>query len=124
MGGEKPALLGNGYLAQHHYTGKLLLLPRIVYCGRFDLKWNFVGSNYIEVNVDIGSSNIARRIAGSALGVLDRMLVKEAFLIEPQESDELPERVLFSNGYHRCNIKRAAVDLSQEDATHFNNNPF
>lgn len=102
VGGERPALLGNGYLAQHHYTG----------------------SNYIEVNVDIGSSNVAKRIAGSALSVLDRMLVKEAFLIEPQEADELPERVLFSNGYHKCNIKRAGVNLSQEDVTHFSNNPF
>ena len=74
--------------------------------------------------MDIGSSNVAKRIAGSALGVLDRMLVKEAFLIEPQEPDELPERVLFSNGYHKCNIKRAGVDLSDEDVTHFNNNPF
>lgn len=59
-----------------------------------------------------------------ALGVLEKMLVKEAFLIEAQENDELPERLLFSNAFHGCNIKTAAVSLSAEDKKHFTKNPF
>eukprot|EP00249_Psilotum_nudum_P013144 c24177_g1_i1 orf=652-1578(+) len=59
------------------------------------------GDNFMEVDVDIGSSMMANAIVHLALGYVTSLTVDLAFLIEGQVEDELPERILgairFSN---------------------------
>jgi hypothetical protein len=60
---------------------------------------HFQGSNYYEVDIDIGSSRIARGVVGVVIPQSKKMMVDEAFFIEGQRDDELPERLL---GICRC----------------------
>lgn len=66
--------------------------------GYLDLK-HFDGPNYTEVDIDIGSSRIARGVVGVVIPSAKKLVVDEAFLIEGQRDDELPERLL---GMCRC----------------------
>eukprot|EP00249_Psilotum_nudum_P010771 c22754_g1_i1 orf=478-1410(+) len=52
------------------------------------------GPNYMEIDVDIGSSTIASAILHLALGYVNSVAVDMAFLIEAQTEEELPERLL------------------------------
>lgn len=52
------------------------------------------GSNYLEIDVDIGSSALASAICHLALGCVNLVTVDMAFLIESQADEELPERIL------------------------------
>ncbi|KAJ1267291.1 hypothetical protein BS78_07G045000 [Paspalum vaginatum] len=52
------------------------------------------GSNFIEVDVDIGSSIVANAIVHLAFGYVTTLTVDLAFLIESQTESELPERLL------------------------------
>ncbi|KAJ0968609.1 hypothetical protein J5N97_025526 [Dioscorea zingiberensis] len=53
-----------------------------------------VGANFIEVDVDIGSSMVANAIVHLAFGYITTLTVDLAFLIESQTELELPERIL------------------------------
>ena len=52
------------------------------------------GGNYLEIDVDIGSSTVANAILHLALGYVTTVSVDMAFLIESQTDDELPEKLL------------------------------
>lgn len=102
MGGEKPVLQGNGYLKQLH----------------------FKGANYYEVDVDIGSSYMARQIAGSVTKYSNLFKVSECFAIEAREVAELPERALFCYTLENITIKNVWYEMHQSDVDFFKNNPF
>ncbi|CAI9755587.1 unnamed protein product [Fraxinus pennsylvanica] len=51
------------------------------------------GPNYLEIDVDIGSSAIATAILHLALGCVPAVTVDMAFLVESQSEEELPERL-------------------------------
>lgn len=53
-----------------------------------------VADNFIEVDVDIGSSMVASAIVHLAFGYITTLTVDLAFLIEGQTVSELPERLL------------------------------
>ncbi|KAF4348758.1 hypothetical protein F8388_021959 [Cannabis sativa] len=53
-----------------------------------------VTDNFIEVDVDIGSSMVASAIVHLAFGYITTLTVDIAFLIESQIESELPERLL------------------------------
>ncbi|RVW91932.1 Protein enhanced disease resistance 2-like [Vitis vinifera] len=53
-----------------------------------------VSDNFIEVDVDIGSSMVASAIVHLAFGYITTLTVDLAFLIESQTESELPERIL------------------------------
>ncbi|XP_072964521.1 protein ENHANCED DISEASE RESISTANCE 2-like [Typha angustifolia] len=53
-----------------------------------------LGLNYIEVDVDIGSSIVANAIVHLAFGYVTTLTVDLAFLIESQTESELPEKIL------------------------------
>lgn len=53
-----------------------------------------LGENFLEVDVDIGSSMVASAIVHLAFGYITTLTVDLAFLIESQTQSELPERVL------------------------------
>lgn len=51
------------------------------------------GPNYLEIDVDIGSSAIASAILHLALGYVTSVTIDMGFLVEAQAEDELPERL-------------------------------
>lgn len=53
-----------------------------------------VGENFLEVDIDIGSSVVANAIVHLAFGYITSLTVDLAFLIESQNESELPERIL------------------------------
>jgi hypothetical protein len=72
-----------------------------------------VGSNYVEVSVDISSSAVARRIAGMILGYTSSLNVDEAFVLEAKEEADLPERVLYQLRLSQVDTNIAAADLDE-----------
>mmetsp|Transcript_16297 Transcript_16297/g.33541 ORF Transcript_16297/g.33541 Transcript_16297/m.33541 type:complete len:289 (+) Transcript_16297:206-1072(+) len=95
LGGQRPVIMGKGYLKQEHY----------------------VGSNYVEVDTDINSSIIAKKIAGKILPVAASLQldVFEAFVIEGKTEEELPERILEEHSFFALDTDEASVDLIPED---------
>lgn len=53
-----------------------------------------VAENFIEVDIDIGSSIVANAIVHLAFGYISALTVDLAFLIESQTESELPEKIL------------------------------
>lgn len=53
-----------------------------------------VGENFLEVDIDIGSSVVANAIVHLAFGYITSLTVDLAFLIESQTESELPEKIL------------------------------
>ncbi|XP_020202931.1 protein ENHANCED DISEASE RESISTANCE 2 [Cajanus cajan] len=54
----------------------------------------YSGSNYLEIDVDIGSSAIASAILHLALGYVTAVTIDMGFVVEAQAEDELPERLV------------------------------
>ena len=54
----------------------------------------FRGPGYLEIDVDVSSDPIARRITGMCIGVVSTLVVDLAFLFEGHTEDELPEALL------------------------------
>jgi hypothetical protein len=52
------------------------------------------GPGYLEIDVDVSSDPIARRITGMCIGVVSTLVVDLAFLFEGHSEDELPEALL------------------------------
>ncbi|KAL5069446.1 hypothetical protein RYX36_020333 [Vicia faba] len=56
------------------------------------LEINYIrGKNYLELDIDVGSSTVARGVASLVLGYLNNLVVEIAFLIQGNTPDELPE---------------------------------
>lgn len=53
-----------------------------------------VGENFLEVDMDIGSSMVAKAIVHLAFGYITTLTVDLAFLLESQTESELPEQIL------------------------------
>lgn len=54
----------------------------------------FVGENFMEIEVDIGSSSVALGILSVVAGYAATLDIELAFLFESQDPSELPERVI------------------------------
>ncbi|CAN8295378.1 unnamed protein product, partial [Cochlearia groenlandica] len=52
------------------------------------------GDNFVEVDIDVGSSMVASAIVHLAFGYVTTLTVDIAFLIESQTEAELPEKLL------------------------------
>uniref|UniRef100_A0A251T1N1 Putative pleckstrin (PH) and lipid-binding START domains-containing protein n=1 Tax=Helianthus annuus TaxID=4232 RepID=A0A251T1N1_HELAN len=52
------------------------------------------GENYLELDIDVGSSTVARGVVNLVLGYLNNLIVEMAFLIQANTQDELPESLL------------------------------
>ncbi|OAY78816.1 Protein ENHANCED DISEASE RESISTANCE 2-like [Ananas comosus] len=68
-----------------------------------------LGPNYIEVDVDIGSSIVANAIVHLAFGYVTTLTVDLAFLIESQAESELPERILGAVRFSELNPASAGL---------------
>jgi hypothetical protein len=81
--GSKPSLLGN------------------------KLKIDYIrGERYLEVVVDIGSDPVAERIVKLALGYAKTMIVDMMFLLEGNDEDTLPERILAGARMENLDLKK------------------
>eukprot|EP00040_Diaphanoeca_grandis_P016978 m.88081 g.88081 ORF g.88081 m.88081 type:complete len:270 (-) comp26152_c1_seq1:106-915(-) len=92
LGGFRPVIMGKGYLQQHHFSG----------------------ANYCEVDVDVGSSRVARGIMNVVVPQMKKLIVDEAFLIEGQHIDELPERLLGCSRGIKYDFKDRAITLDAD----------
>uniref|UniRef100_A0A2C9V3D3 PH domain-containing protein n=1 Tax=Manihot esculenta TaxID=3983 RepID=A0A2C9V3D3_MANES len=54
----------------------------------------FRGKNYLELEVDVGSSTVARGVVSLVLGYLTNLVIEMAFLIQGETEEELPEILL------------------------------
>ncbi|KAJ6362074.1 hypothetical protein OIU78_002470 [Salix suchowensis] len=66
--------------------------------------------NFLEIDVDIGSSSVARGVIGLVLGYVTSLVVDLAILIEAKEEPELPEYILGTVRLNRVRLD-AAVPL-------------
>ncbi|CAI5970803.1 unnamed protein product [Closterium sp. NIES-64] len=67
----------------------------------------FKGENYLEMDVDVGSSSVARSVIGLVLSYVTSLVVDLALLIEAQAADELPEYLLGTITLMRLEPKKA-----------------
>ncbi|XP_073135455.1 protein ENHANCED DISEASE RESISTANCE 2-like isoform X2 [Henckelia pumila] len=76
------------------------------------------GENFMEVDIDIGSSMVANAIVHLAFGYLTTLTVDLAFLIEGQTESELPERILGAVRFSELNtVSARSVELPPEGST-------
>ncbi|GFP95983.1 protein enhanced disease resistance 2 [Phtheirospermum japonicum] len=54
----------------------------------------FRGKNYLELDIDVGSSTVARGVVSLVLGYLNNLVIEMAFLIQGNTEEELPEAFL------------------------------
>ncbi|CAA7406505.1 unnamed protein product [Spirodela intermedia] len=69
------------------------------------------GSNYLEIDVDIGSSTVANGVLGLVCGVITTLVVDMAFLIQACTFEELPERLIGAVRVSHVELKSAVVPV-------------
>lgn len=91
MGGEKPVIIGKGYLDQRQ----------------------FVGKNYIEIDVDVSPSRAAKMVVGKVIDQGIHVVMEEMLVLEGHSAEELPERPLCSWRWIRVLADSALIDLDE-----------
>mmetsp|Transcript_25479 Transcript_25479/g.45274 ORF Transcript_25479/g.45274 Transcript_25479/m.45274 type:complete len:339 (+) Transcript_25479:66-1082(+) len=86
LGGLRPALIGQK-LTAHHFTG----------------------DNYLEIDVDTGSSSIVSFATRSIVRTFSSIVANIGFVIEGRDEGELPERMLAIHQYGRVDIDKIAM---------------
>ncbi|KAE8714803.1 Ribophorin I isoform 1 [Hibiscus syriacus] len=71
----------------------------------------FRGKNYLEAEIDIGSSTVARGVANLVLGYLNNLVVEMAFIIQGNTQEELPESLLGTCRLNHLDLSKAHVAL-------------
>ncbi|XP_019194121.1 PREDICTED: protein ENHANCED DISEASE RESISTANCE 2-like isoform X2 [Ipomoea nil] len=72
----------------------------------------FKGKNYLELDVDVGSSTVARGVVNLVLGYLNNLVIEMAFLIQGNTPEELPEFLL---GTCRLNHLDVSKSVSNDE---------
>ncbi|CDP11764.1 unnamed protein product [Coffea canephora] len=71
---------------------------------------NYVrGNNYLEIDVDIGSSTVANGVLGLVIGVMTTLVVDMAFLVQANSAEELPERLIGAVRVSHIELSAAVV---------------
>ncbi|GLT85395.1 hypothetical protein SLE2022_035860 [Rubroshorea leprosula] len=83
-----PSIVEGYWMVKRAVGTKACLLGKAVTCKYFRQ------DNFLEVDVDIGSSSVARSVIGLVLGYVTSLVVDLAILIEAKEEGELPEYIL------------------------------
>ncbi|CAH1453293.1 unnamed protein product [Lactuca virosa] len=73
------------------------------------------GANYLEVDVDIGSSTVANGVLGLVVGVITSLVVDMAFLVQANTTDELPERLIGAVRVSHLELSSAIVPKLEPD---------
>ncbi|CAA0838822.1 Protein ENHANCED DISEASE RESISTANCE 2 [Striga hermonthica] len=83
-----PSVPKGSWIVRQSVGSSACLLGKSVDC-------NYIrGANYLEVDVDIGSSTVAKGVLGLVIGVIKTLVVDMAFLVQGNTPEELPERVI------------------------------
>ncbi|KAM0002619.1 putative pleckstrin domain, START domain, protein ENHANCED DISEASE RESISTANCE 2 [Helianthus debilis subsp. tardiflorus] len=100
-----PSIVEGYWMVKRAVGTKACLLGKAVSC-------NYLRQdNFLEIDVDIGSSSVARNVIGIVLGYVTSIVVDLAILIEGKEQEELPEYIL---GTVRLNRVRPETAVSLE----------
>ncbi|GLT55441.1 hypothetical protein SLA2020_285610 [Shorea laevis] len=83
-----PSIVEGYWMVKRAVGTKACLLGKAVACKYFRQ------DNFLEIDVDIGSSSVARSVIGLVLGYVTSLVVDLAILIEAKEEEELPEYLL------------------------------
>uniref|UniRef100_A0A5B7ALN1 Protein ENHANCED DISEASE RESISTANCE 2-like n=1 Tax=Davidia involucrata TaxID=16924 RepID=A0A5B7ALN1_DAVIN len=65
------------------------------------------GKNYLELEIDVGSSTVARGVMSLVLGYLNNLVIEIAFLIQANTQEELPEFLLGTCKFSHLDASKA-----------------
>ncbi|KAG0563145.1 hypothetical protein M758_8G006900 [Ceratodon purpureus] len=88
-----PAIPEGSWIVRQAVGTKAVPLGQIV-----EAKYH-VGFNYMEIDLNLGSSGVVRGVLGLVFGYISALVVDMAFFIRGETADELPERLI---GVGRC----------------------
>ncbi|KAM0026202.1 putative START domain, protein ENHANCED DISEASE RESISTANCE 2, START-like domain superfamily [Helianthus debilis subsp. tardiflorus] len=97
-----PSIVQGYWMVKRAVGTKACLLGKAVTCHYLRQ------DNFLEIDVDIGSSSVARSIIGLVLGYVTSLVVDLAVLIEGREENELPEYILGTVRLNRVRLDTAA----------------
>ncbi|KAF9674883.1 hypothetical protein SADUNF_Sadunf10G0173500 [Salix dunnii] len=69
----------------------------------------FRGKNYLELDIDVGSSTVARGVASLVLGYLNNLVIEMAFVIQGNNEEELPEILLGTCRLNHLDVSKAVL---------------
>lgn len=96
-----PRIVEGYWMVKRAVGTKACLLGKAVTCNYFRQ------DNFLEIDVDIGSSSVAKSIISLVLGYVTSLVVDLAILIEAKEEAELPEYVLGTVRLNRVELDSA-----------------
>nr|GMC61204.1 protein ENHANCED DISEASE RESISTANCE 2 [Ipomoea batatas] len=96
-----PSIIEGYWMVKRAVGTKACLLGKAVTCKYLRQ------DNFLEIDVDIGSSSVARSIIGLVLGYVTSLVVDLAILIEAKEEAELPEYILGTVRLNRVRLDSA-----------------
>lgn len=96
-----PSIVEGYWMVKRAVGTKACLLGKAVTCKYLRQ------DNFLEIDVDIGSSSVARSIVGLVLGYVTSIVVDLAILVEAKEEEELPEYILGTVRLNRFKLESA-----------------
>ncbi|KAH6794365.1 ENHANCED DISEASE RESISTANCE protein [Perilla frutescens var. hirtella] len=98
-----PSIIEGYWMVKRAVGTKACLLGKAVTC-------NYLRQdNFLEIDVDIGSSSVARGVIGLVLGYVTSIVVDLAIVIEAKEETELPEFILGTVRLNRVEVDSAVA---------------
>ncbi|KAF3773333.1 ENHANCED DISEASE RESISTANCE 2 protein [Nymphaea thermarum] len=96
-----PSIVEGYWMVKRAVGTKACLLGRAVTCKYLRRQ------NFLEIDVDIGSSSVARSIISLVLGYVTSLVIDLAVLIEAKEENELPEHILGTVRLNKIKVESA-----------------
>ncbi|KAK8980261.1 hypothetical protein V6N11_061475 [Hibiscus sabdariffa] len=96
-----PSIVEGYWMVKRAVGTKACLLGKAVACKYFRQ------DNFLEIDVDIGSSSVARSVIGLVLGYVTSLVVDLGILMEANVEEELPEYILGSVRLNRVRLESA-----------------
>ncbi|KAL0345694.1 UNVERIFIED_CONTAM: protein ENHANCED DISEASE RESISTANCE 2-like [Sesamum radiatum] len=96
-----PSIVEGYWMVKRAVGTKACLLGKAVTCKYFRQ------DNFLEIDVDIGSSSVARGVISLVLGYVTSLVVDLAIVIEAKEEAELPEYILGTVRLNRVELDSA-----------------
>ncbi|CAN6448053.1 unnamed protein product [Victoria cruziana] len=98
-----PSIVEGYWMVKRAVGTKACLLGRAVTCKYIRQQ------NFLEIDVDIGSSSVARSIISLVLGYVTSLVVDLAVLVEAKEENELPEHILGTVRLNKIKVESAVT---------------
>ncbi|GKU91700.1 hypothetical protein SLEP1_g5533 [Rubroshorea leprosula] len=67
------------------------------------------GTNYLEIEIDVGSSTLARGVMNFVLGYFNNLVIEMAFLIQGNTQEELPESLLGTCRLNHLDVTKSVL---------------